>query len=59
MILIVIAVYVGILAFGTWIIQMNVNDIASYYMAGQAAPGWPFLWILLMLIMFIAPSRIK
>lgn len=33
--------------FGVWVIQLNVNDIASYYQQDQAAPFWPFFWIML------------
>ena len=36
-----------ILGIDAWVIQMNVNDISSYYRQGEAAPFWPFFWILL------------
>jgi len=38
---------------GAWIVQLNVNDIMAYYSVGQAAPIWPFAWILLVLTVLI------
>jgi len=41
------------LAFASFIVMLNINDIAGYLVAGQDAPFWPFAWIMLILALTI------